>query len=98
MRRRTKFESCVCVDASLVVKWLVDEPDSHRALALLEEWIVQGTRLIAPSLLDYEVGSVLRKLAARGVLPIDSARERLHLYEALDIELLSPPFIIRRAW
>ncbi len=64
MRRRTKFESCVCVDASLVVKWLVDEPDSHRALALLEEWIVQGTRLIAPSLLDYEVGSVLRKLAA----------------------------------
>ena len=98
MRRRSKFDNCVCVDASLVVKWLVDEPDSPEALALLEGWIVQGTGLIAPHLLDYEVGSVLRKLSARDLLPVDSARERLHLYEALGIELLAPPFLLRRAW
>ncbi len=98
MRRRSKFDNCVCVDASLVVKWLVDEPDSPEALALLEGWIVQGTGLIDPHLLDYEVGSVLRKLSARDLLPVDSARERLHLYEALGIELLAPPFLLRRAW
>lgn len=32
MLNRTRYEDCVCVDASLVVKWLVSEPDSMRAL------------------------------------------------------------------
>jgi len=47
----TPYENCVCVDASLVVKWLVNEPDSIRALDVLEEWIRRGVRMIAPPLL-----------------------------------------------
>ena len=98
MLNRTRYEDCVCVDASLVVKWLVSEPDSMRALDVLEEWIGRGVRMIAPPLLDYEVGSVLRKLTARGVLEVDDARQRLHMFERLGIQHMHPPFLLRRAW
>ncbi|MEA4884027.1 MAG: type II toxin-antitoxin system VapC family toxin [Clostridia bacterium] len=98
MSERARFESCVCVDASLVVKWLVSEPDSLQALDVLEEWMRQGVRMIAPSLIDYEVASVLRKLAARGSVSVDEARQRLHLFESLAIQHVSPPFLLRRAW
>jgi len=45
-----------------------------------------------------EVGSVLRKLAARGVLEVDDARQRLHMFESLGIQHMHPPFLLRRAW
>lgn len=98
MLNRTPYENCVCVDASLVVKWLVSEPDSMQALDVLEEWTRKGVGMIAPPLLDYEVGSVLRKLAARGILEVDEARQRLHMFEALGIQHMRPPFLLRRAW
>jgi predicted nucleic acid-binding protein len=98
MLNRTPYEDCICVDASLVVKWLVSEPDSMQALDVLEEWMRKGVGMIAPPLLDYEVGSVLRKLAARGILEVDEARQRLHMFEALGIQHVRPPFLLRRAW
>ncbi len=45
-----------------------------------------------------EVGSALRKLAARGVLAVDDARQRLHMFESLGIQHMHPPFLLRRAW
>ncbi len=38
----------VCVDASLVVKVVVAEPDSDKADSLFDEWADAGKELIAP--------------------------------------------------
>jgi predicted nucleic acid-binding protein len=57
------------VDASVAIKWLVDEPGSDAALAL------RGAELAAPGLLRIEAGNVLRTLAARGAISIAVARE-----------------------
>lgn len=93
-----RYENCVCVDASLVAKWLVSEPDSAQALDVLEAWMRQGVQMIAPPLIDYEVGSVLRKLSARGRIDVDEARQRLHIFESLGIRHVHPPFLLRRSW
>lgn len=62
----------ICVDASLVLKWLLPEEGSREALQLLERWRRQEEVIVAPSLLDYEVGSVLRqKVIRKQVLPED---------------------------
>jgi len=46
----------VIIDASVAVKWLIEEPDSGTALALL------GTDdLVAPSLIHAEVGNAIYK-------------------------------------
>lgn len=58
----------VCVDASLVVKWLLPEEGSQEALSLYEDWKKKGVALIAPSLIDYEVANAIRQKVRRGLL------------------------------
>jgi predicted nucleic acid-binding protein len=51
----------VCVDASLVIKVVVREPDSEKADALFAQWSNEGTHLIAPAFFDVETDSILRQ-------------------------------------
>ena len=48
------------VDASVALKWFVTEPDSDRALALLDDHLGGTRRILGPSLLPFEVGNALR--------------------------------------
>lgn len=59
--------TCV-VDASVAAKWVVPEPDSALAQALLDE------ALIVPDLLFAEVGNILWKKQTRGELSTDAAQ------------------------
>ena len=47
-------------DASIAVKWFVDEADSSRARKLKGLYLEGAINLEAPSLLNYEVASALR--------------------------------------
>lgn len=49
----------VCLDASIVVKWIVVEEKSDRAMELLVQW--EKEPLVAPAFMQAEVTSVLRK-------------------------------------
>ena len=65
----------VVVDASLAVKWLIEEEDSDKAHALLRSWEDQEIRLAAPYLMLFEVTNTLHQLVLRGQLTLgDSAR------------------------
>ena len=59
--------TCV-VDASVAAKWVVPEPDSALAQALLDE------ALIVPDLLFAEVGNILWKKQTRGELSTGAAQ------------------------
>ncbi|GFP41512.1 hypothetical protein HKBW3C_00637 [Candidatus Hakubella thermalkaliphila] len=48
------MKSPICVDANLVLRWLLPEDHSQEALSLLEEWKRQKTQLVAPSHLAIE--------------------------------------------
>ncbi len=63
------------IDASVAVKWLVDEAGSDAALAL------QGHDLMAPALLRIEAANVLRTLAARGALSPAAAADLFALLQ-----------------
>ena len=45
------MNEAVVVDASLALKWVLDEPDSVAAVKLLNSWTDRGTKVIAPELL-----------------------------------------------
>jgi predicted nucleic acid-binding protein len=70
----------VVVDASLAVKWVVDEPYSSEARALLDRWGDDGRRLLAPALFLYEVTNVLAKRIQRRQLTLEQAKERLRFF------------------
>lgn len=54
------YQPVYVVDASIVVKWFCPEEDSHLSLRLLDDCQAGRRRLIAPSLLAYEVANALR--------------------------------------
>lgn len=68
------------VDASLALKWVVEEPYSAEAKALLEHWRSHRKRLIAPALFLYEVTNVIAKRIQRGQLTLEQGRERLQFF------------------
>jgi predicted nucleic acid-binding protein len=67
----------IVVDASVALKWVLDEPSKESADALLDE------ELIAPALWLIEAANALWKRAQRGDISAEEAKERLaELYNA----------------
>ena len=56
----------VVVDASLAIKWLVEEDDSDKAHAVLQSWVAQDITRIAPHLMPFEVANALHRRVLRG--------------------------------
>ena len=47
----------VVVDACLAAKWVLNEPYSPQAIALLQEWIGTEVQILAPALLATELAN-----------------------------------------
>lgn len=88
----------VCVDASLTLKLLVNEPDSALVEALWAGWLSDGTDICAPPLLEVEAASVLRNKVCRGQISSAQGEEAFHTLRALDITFLQPPGLLELAW
>jgi predicted nucleic acid-binding protein len=71
------------VDASIALKWVIDEDGSEAAQELVSRYA-----LAAPDLLMIECANVLWAKARRGVLSRELAREALTAIEATPIRLL----------
>jgi predicted nucleic acid-binding protein len=71
----------VIVDASVAVKWVVEEPDSAVARSL------QSHRLVAPDPLHIECANVLWKKVLRGELPPADVQRRLRMLLKAPVEL-----------
>ena len=71
------------IDASIAVKWVVEEEGTPQALALR-----QRAKVIAPELLVAECANILWKKAARGELSKEEALFAAKLLQSAEIELL----------
>ncbi|HVA62706.1 MAG TPA: type II toxin-antitoxin system VapC family toxin [Terriglobales bacterium] len=71
----------VVVDASVAIKWVVEEPGTASAVKLR-----QG-RLLAPDLLNAECANILWKKVRRGELDLDEAALAARLLQHSEIEL-----------
>jgi predicted nucleic acid-binding protein len=67
---------CV-VDASVVLKWFLPEPDSAAADFLLEKFLNDEVELVAPDLILVEAASALwKRVVVRKELSADEATRR----------------------
>lgn len=71
------MKNAVVVDANIVIKWVLDEPDSNIAQALLAEWTDKGLVILAPVLLAYEVANILYQNVRRGEITLEKAKKSL---------------------
>jgi predicted nucleic acid-binding protein len=82
------MSSPLCVDASVVVRLLVDAPDSERVHALWEGWQSAGRPLVAPSLLHYEVANALFRYEQAGELAEEEVQQALDAALGLSLRLI----------
>ncbi len=87
----------VVVDASLVFKWLVEEEDTDKAEAVLEDWDRRGVTLAAPYLMPFEVINALHGRVRRGDLTFEQAAFLFEDRISSEIELYYTPTLHRRA-
>ncbi len=80
----------ICVDASVAVKWVLDEPDSDQALGLLDWTRQKRIELIAPSLVTTEVSNVIYRRMVSGTLSNSIGKELLEALLAIDVFLVEP--------
>ena len=87
----------VVIDASLAVKWIVNEIDSDKADALARTWAKSGVRPHGPYLLPVEVSNALYKRVTRGDITLDQASRLLRVFLASGVDLLEPTDLHVRA-
>ncbi len=86
----------VCLDASMVIKWLVNEEDSDKALQWLRARVYY--QFVGPAFLPLEVASVLGRKMCRKVIDKDECVAALEFFERLDIVCEWEPDLLKRAF
>ena len=90
MSRAGATDAVLVVDASVALKWVVEEEGSEAALAL------KGRDLAAPSLLRVEAANALRTLAAREAIAPAAALDLLSLLQEAPMDLVEPDDALER--
>jgi predicted nucleic acid-binding protein len=80
------------IDASIAVKWVVEEEGTEKALALRGR-----SKFIAPELLVAECANIFWKKRQRGELSQDEALFAARLLQASDVELLPTRALLESA-
>lgn len=80
------------IDASIAIKWVVEESGTEEALNLRRE-----TSLMAPDLLIAECANILWKKVQRGELSKDEASLAARLLQGADIELVPTRSLLEAA-
>jgi predicted nucleic acid-binding protein len=88
----------VCVDASFVVKLMVNEENSDKARALWAHWMAVGVTPVAPCHLTFESISIFRQLVHRSVISHEAGQIAFEAFLAQPIRLLHPESACERAW
>jgi predicted nucleic acid-binding protein len=86
-----------CVDASVAIKWAVQESLREEALTLLHDSLANGVTLIAPALFSVEVDSVIRKQAHQGLLSPEQETTAYALLDTIAVRVVETAGVRQRA-
>ncbi|GAB4577906.1 MAG: type II toxin-antitoxin system VapC family toxin [Anaerolineales bacterium] len=89
--------SWVCVDVGILLKLVLNEPDSDKAEALWRSWVITGRRPIAPPLFPYEITAVICKAIRQDRLSAARGQQALRQALAFGVRLSTFPGIHERA-
>lgn len=86
------------VDASVVIKWFVPEPLSPEARKILDDYRAGALDLVAPDLLNAEVGNIVWKKQTYQGLSADDAKAVIDGFRSLVIAFTPTPDLLVDAY
>lgn len=81
-------DTLAVIDASLVIKAILPNPETSRCQAVLAQ--IQDRQLVAPALWVYEIASTLAKAVHFGQITAKEGEEFLHQAMALGVQIILP--------
>ncbi len=81
-------DALVVIDASLVVKAILPNPETARCQAVLAH--LQAQRLVAPAVWVDEIASLLARAVHSGQMTVQEGEEALHQAMALGVQIILP--------
>lgn len=88
----------VCLDANVWIKFLTEEPDTDLAEKLIVNLMKNHTKIIAPSIMKMEVGSILRKKYKRKLINQKLMYELWHHFLNMPIIYHGDEQLYTKAW
>lgn len=88
----------IVLDTGVLVKVVVQEEDSPKAVALFDAAVEGSYRLLAPDFMAIEFGNVLWKYVKRAVLREDEARRHIERFPFDHIEWLPARMLVSQAF
>ena len=88
----------VAVDASFLLKIFLPENKSDQAEELWKTWVGDHVEIVAPTLITFEVSSVIRNKVFRDMLSEREGGEIISLLKQLDISLIYTEELLDIAW
>lgn len=88
------------LDASIAAKWLIglaDEPFLGQSYQVLRDYEDNAIRLVAPSLIHFELGHALRRAAIRERITWDAAQLGLQRFLALPLQTIDSDELLAAA-
>ena len=90
--------SQVSIDASFLLKLFLPEEKSEKAEEIWKDWIKDSVEIFAPTLIIFEVSSVLRNKVYRGSIDAETGTNIINQLKGLDILLVYTDDILDIAW
>jgi predicted nucleic acid-binding protein len=89
-----------CIDASCLVAMVRGEPVADRLDSLWLSWAAEGRRLVAPTVLMFEIAGVLERKMRSGETDLTMARMALVRAESLAAKIEQPEIVggMQTAW
>ena len=91
-------DATVVIDASVAIKWVLNEPGRVAAISLLDDYEAARIDLVAPGVLMTEVASALAKRCRRRELTPARAEQAFRLLERRQPMAIDQPAHLRMAF
>jgi predicted nucleic acid-binding protein len=88
----------VVVDSSVAIKWFVVEPYSDEARKILDGYKAEEINLLAPDLINPEVGNIVWKKHRIQDLSIEDAQEIIDTFKTITLTLTSSADLLEEAF
>jgi len=93
------MSSYICLDSSVLIKLLVNEEGSDKAASLMEMVVNNRMTVVLPDFAWVEVGTVLKKKVARGLISPEQADIAWESFNSLGvITFVNDISVMRAAW
>ena len=88
----------IVVDSSVAIKWFVVEPYSDEARKILDEYKAGEINLLAPDLINAEIGNIVWKKHRLHALSIEDAREIINTFKTISFSFTSNADLLDEAY